>query len=282
MRGESSTGTYQGCLHRHVERGHRALHQDDGPYDPDCRARVRLAWCRMAAGLAMAGRFRGCRARWLRPGFLRKGFDQDGREQRDHAFELDYRFNKMLKIVAGGFSHVRYVDLRGTLPGGSTYQDWWETNGTPRREGSRPSPRGSRMRLRRCSVRSSSVTAGNQPAPRGAIRTASVRFEAPSLPKTNPGETSPSRRSRRGPSRWLCSGARPRRAPAPAARRGVSDSTRGSSSATGAQRPDTHPRSRRTHGRRRASWLPRRPQRLPGAPHATAAAADARQPGPRA
>ena len=41
----------------------------------------------------------------------------------------------MVKSVADGFSHVRFVDLRGTLPGGSTYKDWWANELHPTEKG---------------------------------------------------------------------------------------------------------------------------------------------------
>ena len=71
---------------------------------------------------------------WLRPGFLRKGF-MSLTENKATMHSLLDRFNKMVKSVADGFSHVRFVDLRGTLPGGSTYQDWWANELHPTKKG---------------------------------------------------------------------------------------------------------------------------------------------------
>jgi hypothetical protein len=71
---------------------------------------------------------------WLRPGFIRKGFMNLTGNQETMRLLID-RFNKMVKSVASGFSHVRFVDLRGTLPGGSTYQDWWANELHPTKRG---------------------------------------------------------------------------------------------------------------------------------------------------
>jgi hypothetical protein len=71
---------------------------------------------------------------WLRPGFLRKGFKSQPQNQETMRALID-RFNKVVKSVADGFSHVRFVDLRGTLPGGSTYQDWWANELHPTQKG---------------------------------------------------------------------------------------------------------------------------------------------------
>ena len=52
------------------------------------------------------------------------------------AKELIERFNKMLAGVTGlpEFKHVTYIDLRGTLPTGPGYKDWWanELHPTPK------------------------------------------------------------------------------------------------------------------------------------------------------
>ena len=71
---------------------------------------------------------------WLRPGFLRKGFKSQPQNQETMRALID-RFNNVVKSVADGFSHVRFVDLRGTLPGGSTYQDWWANELHPTKKG---------------------------------------------------------------------------------------------------------------------------------------------------
>lgn len=63
---------------------------------------------------------------WLRPAFHQKGFLDQGRN-RDMLATLIDRFNAMVKGVAADarFPHVRYVDLRGLLPNGANYKDWW-------------------------------------------------------------------------------------------------------------------------------------------------------------
>ena len=71
---------------------------------------------------------------WLRPGFIRKGFKSQPQNQKTMRALID-RFNQMVKRVADGFAHVRFVDLRGTLPGGSTYQDWWANELHPTQKG---------------------------------------------------------------------------------------------------------------------------------------------------
>lgn len=71
---------------------------------------------------------------WLRPGFMRKGFKSQPQNQNTMRVLID-RFNRMVKSVASGLAHVRFVDLRGTLPGGSTYQDWWANELHPTQKG---------------------------------------------------------------------------------------------------------------------------------------------------
>jgi hypothetical protein len=71
---------------------------------------------------------------WLRPGFIRKGFKSQPQNQKTLRALID-RFNGMVKSVADGFPHVRFVDLRGTLPGGSTYKDWWANELHPTEKG---------------------------------------------------------------------------------------------------------------------------------------------------
>jgi hypothetical protein len=63
---------------------------------------------------------------WLEPGFRVKGFD-DLEETTRLVGKMIDRFNGMLKDVAGtpGFEHVRYLDLRGTLPNGPSYKKYW-------------------------------------------------------------------------------------------------------------------------------------------------------------
>jgi hypothetical protein len=71
---------------------------------------------------------------WLRPGFTLKGFTSDVGNKAIVGDVID-RFNRMLKGVATQFPHVRYVDLRGTLPSGANYQDWWADELHPTKQG---------------------------------------------------------------------------------------------------------------------------------------------------
>ena len=63
---------------------------------------------------------------WLQPGYREKGFADLDENTRSAARFVD-RFNAMLRRVAatGGFEHVRYLDLRGTLSNGPSYRTWW-------------------------------------------------------------------------------------------------------------------------------------------------------------
>lgn len=73
---------------------------------------------------------------WLEPGFRRKGYAAMT-VRRPIVVTLIDRFNVMLKGLAGKppFAHVRYLDLRKTLPNGSTYQDWWANELHPTKQG---------------------------------------------------------------------------------------------------------------------------------------------------
>jgi hypothetical protein len=73
---------------------------------------------------------------WLRPGFHQKGF-LDPTQNRAVVGKLIDRFNDMVKDVAAHrrFRHVRYVDLRGTLPGGTGYTEWWGNELHPTKKG---------------------------------------------------------------------------------------------------------------------------------------------------
>lgn len=64
---------------------------------------------------------------WFEPGFREKGFTQL-QVRKKIARDLVDRFNMMLQGVTAmpEFSHVRYVDLRKTLPTGANYQQFWE------------------------------------------------------------------------------------------------------------------------------------------------------------
>ncbi|RZK61596.1 MAG: hypothetical protein EOO59_04670 [Hymenobacter sp.] len=64
---------------------------------------------------------------WLAPGFAAKGYGSLA-VRKQLVKDLIDRFNEMLARVAAlpAFaSHVRYVDLRGTLPTGADYREWW-------------------------------------------------------------------------------------------------------------------------------------------------------------
>jgi hypothetical protein len=75
---------------------------------------------------------------WLRPGFHQKGF-LDPDENKDTIGSLIDRFNDMIERVSRDrrFPHVRYVDLRGTLPAGANYTRWWGNELHPTRKGFR-------------------------------------------------------------------------------------------------------------------------------------------------
>lgn len=63
---------------------------------------------------------------WLKPGFERKGHADIAKNTALIA-ELIDRFNKMLTAVSAlpQFSHVHYLDLRGTLKNDATYKKHW-------------------------------------------------------------------------------------------------------------------------------------------------------------
>lgn len=75
---------------------------------------------------------------WLRPGFEQKGFVDLSENKRAIGRLID-RFNAMVKSVAAEarFRHVHYVDLRGTLPTGTDYGDWWGNELHPTKKGFR-------------------------------------------------------------------------------------------------------------------------------------------------
>lgn len=72
---------------------------------------------------------------WLEPGFRKKGYAPDARDP--ICVALIDRFNRMLKGLAGKppFEHVRHLDLRGTLPRGARYRDWWDNELHPTKKG---------------------------------------------------------------------------------------------------------------------------------------------------
>jgi lysophospholipase L1-like esterase len=71
---------------------------------------------------------------WLKPGFDRKGYpERDIEPKRDLMRVLIDDFNRMIGGVAqvAGLPHVRYVNLRGSLPAAS----WWANELHPTRAG---------------------------------------------------------------------------------------------------------------------------------------------------
>jgi hypothetical protein len=73
---------------------------------------------------------------WLQPGLREKGFD-DLAACLDLVATLIDRFNAMLRrvTVVPALAHVRYLDLRGTLPNGATYKTWWANELHPTERG---------------------------------------------------------------------------------------------------------------------------------------------------
>lgn len=73
---------------------------------------------------------------WLEPGFREKGFDRL-QARIDIAKELIDRFNAMLSEVASlpEFTHVHYIDLRGTLSVANNYKDDWDNELHPSESG---------------------------------------------------------------------------------------------------------------------------------------------------
>lgn len=65
---------------------------------------------------------------WLKPGFDRKGFQKADLDRTTAMIgKLIDQFNRMLGEVAAlpQFTHVHYVDLRGTLSNTAGYRTWW-------------------------------------------------------------------------------------------------------------------------------------------------------------
>lgn len=75
---------------------------------------------------------------WLEPGFRQKGF-LDLQRRTLIARDLIERFNAMVAALPTlpDFQHVRYVDLRNTLPTDAQYQVWWENELHPTERGFR-------------------------------------------------------------------------------------------------------------------------------------------------
>jgi hypothetical protein len=64
---------------------------------------------------------------WLEPGFRMKDYTSLD-ERKRWAHELIKHFNNMLEKLPdeSGYSHVRYVNLLGTLSDDADYRDWWD------------------------------------------------------------------------------------------------------------------------------------------------------------
>jgi hypothetical protein len=75
---------------------------------------------------------------WLEPGFRRKGYEKMTARMPLMIKLIDH-FNAMLRRVSRlpTFPHVRYLDLRGTLPTGATYEEWWDNELHPTKRGFR-------------------------------------------------------------------------------------------------------------------------------------------------
>ena len=73
---------------------------------------------------------------WLRPGFDHKGYG-DLTTNKGMMRELIDRFNTMLGSVSSlsGFTHVRYLDLRGTLRTGPKHEEDWDNELHPTADG---------------------------------------------------------------------------------------------------------------------------------------------------
>jgi len=73
---------------------------------------------------------------WLEPGFRRKGYAQMS-ERKQICVKLIDRFNTMLAGLAGKppFGHVKFLDLRNTLPTGASYKTWWANELHPTEKG---------------------------------------------------------------------------------------------------------------------------------------------------
>jgi len=85
-------------------------------------------------GRGVMGGFGPLPGPWLEPGFRAKGY-ADLTRRKAIVKDLMDRFNSMLASLAGKppFSHVNYLNLRGTLSTENQYKDWWanELHPTP-------------------------------------------------------------------------------------------------------------------------------------------------------
>jgi len=89
-------------------------------------------------GRGVLGGFAFLPGPWLQPGFHRKGHgDTDANVEVME--QLINTFNAMLRQLAGagGFGHVRYVDLRGTLSNAANYKRDWANELHPTERGFR-------------------------------------------------------------------------------------------------------------------------------------------------
>ena len=89
-------------------------------------------------GRGVLGGFSFLPGPWLRPGFHRKGHGDLATNQMTVAKLID-RFNDMLRQLSNAqeFAHVRYVNLRNTLAGDSTYKRDWANELHPTERGFR-------------------------------------------------------------------------------------------------------------------------------------------------
>jgi len=74
---------------------------------------------------------------WLEPGFREKGYEAMTQRQ-PLVDELIDRFNKMLATIPKlpDFGHVKYIDLRNTLPNSpKSYENWWDNELHPTKQG---------------------------------------------------------------------------------------------------------------------------------------------------
>ena len=73
---------------------------------------------------------------WLEPGFRRKGYAEMS-VRKQMCVKLIDRLDTMLANLAGKppFAHVKFLDLRNTLPTGAKYKDWWANELHPTAKG---------------------------------------------------------------------------------------------------------------------------------------------------
>ena len=89
----------------------------------------------IADGRGFAGGFWFLPGPWLEPGFREKGY-MDMTTRNALIVDLINQFNQMLITLTShaAFSHVHYVDLRGTLKS-QNYKDWWANELHPTKKG---------------------------------------------------------------------------------------------------------------------------------------------------